>query len=227
MPPQTIWPSRPRFQKRARKLIEAPMPTRMSGAACTSTARKLCSSSTLLANSPSRLPAGTPETIRMAAEMSMPVAIEPPTATACFQAGISSRTSSTKRPNPRPPPFAADAALSESVGSIASRSGMIHHGAADRLAVGGRVELRNNAAAGHDSDAVGDAEDLVEILADEHDGGTGLARVEESLVHCRAGAHVEPARRTVSDDDRRRAAQFARQDQLLGIAARQQPRALP
>ena len=53
-------------------------------------------------------------------------------------------------------------------GKAALRSDMVHHGAADGVAVGGSVELGDDAAARHHADAVGDAEHFVEVLADQH-----------------------------------------------------------
>ena len=139
--------------------------------------------------------------------MSIPNTIEPPTASACFQAGMSSRTSRTKRgSDPRArsmtrPPGAK--------GHAASRSGMVHHGAPDRLTIRGRVETGDDAAARHRPDPVGNAEHLVEILADQHDGGARIAGGKETPVHRGVGPHVQSAGRTVRDNDGGFAAQLA------------------
>ena len=61
----------------------------------------------------------------------------------------------------------------------------------------------DDAAAVHDADAVGEEQDLVEVLADQEDAGAGVARVAEPLVHRGGGAHVEAAARAVGE--RRRA----------------------
>ncbi len=99
---------------------------------------------------------------------------------------------------------------------------MIHHGSANRLPIGWPHEFAHNPPPGHHADAIRQAENLVKILADEHNGSTALARSQQALVHSGAGARVEPATWTVRDDDRRLAAEFSRNDELLRVAPREQ-----
>ena len=78
---------------------------------------------------------------------------------------------------------------------------MVHHGAANGVAVGGSVELGNNASARHHADAVGNTEDFVEVLADEYDRRAGVAGGDQPSVHGRACPHVEPAGRAMGDNN--------------------------
>src|ERR1700691_1066670 len=126
----------------------------------------------------------------MTAEMNIPIRIEHATAMTCFQAGISSRTSKIMRPNgQRPLPRAATRGTA-SGDKAASWSDMIHHGASNGVAIGGSVEFGDDTAARHDADAVGNAEHLVEVLADEHHRRAPVAGRDKPRVHGRAGAHV-------------------------------------
>src|SRR5580700_748874 len=104
---------------------------------------------------------------------------------------------------------------------------MVHHDPADSLAVGRRLELGGDPAARHDADAIREIEHLIEVIADQQDGGAAGARFQKALVHRRAGAHVETAAWTMRHDDFRVAAEFPRDDQLLRVAAGEQSRALP
>jgi hypothetical protein len=52
---------------------------------------------------------------------------------------------------------------------------MIHHGAANSLAVGRPLEFRDNAAAGHDADAVRETQHFVEVFADQNYCGASVA----------------------------------------------------
>src|ERR1700691_3113967 len=123
----------------------------------------------------------------MTAETNMPIRIERPTATTCFQAGISSRTSRITRPNGRRPPRKEIGRDGESADKAASWSDMIHHGASNGVAIGGSVEFGDDTAARHHADAVGDAEHLVEILADQHHCRAGVAGRDKPRVHGGAG----------------------------------------
>ena len=104
---------------------------------------------------------------------------------------------------------------------------MIHHGPANSLTVGRPVKFRDNAAACHDSDAIRRTQYLVEILADQDHRGAAVARRQQTLVHGEACAGVETAARAVGDHDRRIAAEFTGDDQLLRVAAGQKRRFLP
>ena len=97
---------------------------------------------------------------------------------------------------------------------------MIHHGAANGLAVRRPVEFRDDPAAGHDADTVGEGQHLVEIFADEHHGGAAVARRQQALMHGVAGSRVKAAARAMGDHDGGAAAEFAGDDELLRVAAR-------
>ena len=97
---------------------------------------------------------------------------------------------------------------------------MVHHSVSDLLPVRGSLELGNDAPAGHHTNPVGQAQNLVEVVADQQDGCTGVARAQQPLVNRSARTDVETAARTMSDDDARDFRQFARQHEFLGIAAR-------
>ena len=56
-------------------------------------------------------------------------------------------------------------------------SSMMHHDAADGLPVYRRVEFGGNPAAGHDPDAIGKIEHLVEVIANQYDRRASRARV--------------------------------------------------
>ena len=47
------------------------------------------------------------------------------------------------------------------------------------------------------ADAIGQKQDLVEIVADQHDGGAPVARRQQTSMHGGAGADIEAAARTV------------------------------
>ena len=163
----------------------------------------------------------------MTAEMNMPIRIEQATATTCFQAGISSRTSRIMRPNGRRPLAGTAIGGAPSGDKATSWSDMIHHGASNSVAISRSVEFGHDTAARHHADAIGDAEHLVEILANQHHRRASVAGRDKPGVHGGAGPNVEPAGRAVGDNDRRREAEFARQNKLLGVAAGQCSGALP
>src|SRR5690349_23030842 len=83
---------------------------------------------------------------------------------------------------------------------------------------------RRHATAIHDDDAVGQREQLVEILGDEQDAGAPGAGFQELLMDIADRADVEAARRLVGEDDARIARHLAAEDQLLHVAAREEAR---
>ena len=91
----------------------------------------------------------------------------------------------------------------------------------------------------HDGDAVGQREDLVQVLADQQHAAPARAGVQQLLVHVGHRADVQAPGRLVGDDQRRCARrlpayrragparqghQHAPEDQLLHVAARQRAR---
>ena len=59
---------------------------------------------------------------------------------------------------------------------------MMHHDPADSLAICRRLELGGDPAARHDTDAIGEIEHLVEVIADQQDGGAAGARLDRKSV---------------------------------------------
>src|SRR6266699_1274698 len=200
-----------------RKARLAPSPTRIRGAAWISTPRRFSAVSTA-ASSLASVSGAMPATARMAMEMARPRISEVPTNAACFHGDRSWRTSSVRRPRPR----AAEGAGEVNGPAWRERSSMIDHSTADRLAIGGALEFADNGAPAHHADAVRQAQDLIEVFADQDDGRTAFARRDQALMDGRAGARVQPAARAVCDHDLRRAAELPRDDQLLRIAAGQE-----
>ena len=106
--------------------------------------------------------------------------------------------------------------------SLAERqvlSSMMHHDAADRLPVRRRLKFRGNPATRHDADTIGEIEHLVKVVADQYDCRSAGARFEQPLMHRRAGSNVETPAWTVRNDDFGITGEFARNDQLLRVAA--------
>src|SRR5437899_3134290 len=207
----------PRFQKPMRNARLAPSPTRISGAACTSTPRRFSAVSTP-ASSLANVSGGMPAAARMAMEMASPKISDAPTKAACFHGDRSWRTSRVRRPRPRE----AEGAGEVKGSTRRKKSSMIDHSTADRLAVRRTLEFADDRAPAHHADAVRQAQDLVEILADQHDRRAAFARCDQTLMHGGAGADVEASARAVCDHDVGLAAEFAREDELLRIAAGQE-----
>src|SRR5882724_355115 len=210
IPPKIIWPSIPRFQKPMRKARLAPSPTRIRGAAWISTPRRFSAVSTA-ASSLASISGAMPATARIAVEMTSPRISEVPTNAACFHGDRSWRTSSVRRPRPRD----AEGAGEVDGPACRKRSSMVDHSTADRLAIRGAPEFADNGAPAHHADAVRQAQDLIEVFADQDDGRTMFARRDQALMDGRAGARVKPAARAVRDHDLRRAAELPRDNQLL------------
>ena len=83
----------------------------------------------------------------------------------------------------------------------------------------GRVDLSGDRALVHDHDAVGQSEDLIEVLADQEHAdaaGRGLAQV---LVHGLDRADIEPTGRSRGNEHARLARELAGEDDLLQVAA--------
>ena len=78
-------------------------------------------------------------------------------------------------------------------------------------------------AAMHDGDPVGKAQQLVQVLGDQHDPGTAAARVEQAAMDERHRTDVEPAGRLIGQDQARVELQHAAEQQLLDVAAGEQP----
>src|SRR5262249_49478533 len=68
--------------------------------------------------------------------------------------------------------------------------------------------------------------DFVEVIADQHDRGAGGARVEQTVLHRSAGAHIETAAWTVRDNHLGLTAELAGDNQLLRVAAGEERRPL-
>src|SRR5260370_38230013 len=95
-------------------------------------------------------------------------------------------------------------------------SSMIHHGPANALSIGRAGKFGNDPAPRDHADAIRQGENLVEILADEQHAGAAIAGSDEALVDRRASAGIEAPARAMGDDDRRLAAELARDPALLG-----------
>src|ERR1700730_17168095 len=223
MPPNIIWPSSPRFQNPIRKARLAPSPTSTSGAAWTSTARRLSAlwdsaSSSESVRGAMTAKASTPS------ESANPITSEPARKPDCFHVDSRWRMSRVRRPKRRR--AGSDMGGDLSWPAIAPGSSMVHHGAADRLAVGRSLKLGSEPSARHHADAVGQSKNFVEILADEQDTGAPITGSDQTLVDRGAGTGIESAARAMRDHDGRLAAELARNHQLLGITAGQQRRSL-
>src|SRR5216683_2743945 len=219
MPPNSIWPSSPRFQNPMRKARLAARPTSISGAAWRSTPRRLVVLNTL-ANSSASWRGAIPAAARIASEIASPTTSELPRNSACFHPGRVCRTSRTSLKRPRRGLEFARPAFS------AATSCMIHHGAANSLAIRRPLKLGDYPAARHDADAVRKSQHLVEILADQDNCGAKLAGGNQALMHRIASARVQTAARTVGHDDGWAPIEFAGDDKLLRVAAGQQRGAL-
>src|SRR5205085_991652 len=64
-------------------------------------------------------------------------------------------------------------------------------------------------AARNDGDAVGDLEDLVEILADHQDCRSAAGKIDQRLADSRRGTGIDAPGRLVDDQNRRRAVKLA------------------
>src|SRR5258706_3820795 len=199
--PQIIWPSSPRFQKRTRNASEAASPIMIIGAAWNSPAWRFCLSKNVCTTNSLRRSAGdTPASGSMAVEMTTRVRTAAARIAPCCCQEVRWRISSAKR-----------------------RSGMIDHGAADRLPIGGLRQLGDDAPARHDAHPVGERQHFVEVLADEQHGGALRPRREPALVHLRARAHVEPAARAVRQHEAGPLPELAREHPVLRVAPRAPP----
>ena len=95
------------------------------------------------------------------------------------------------------------------------------HEQADLFLVRGpAVERRDQLAAIHDRDPVGQLEDLVELGRDEQDRRSGVTHLDRPAMDEFDAADVEPARRLVENKELGGAAELARHDGLLLVAAR-------
>src|SRR5882724_13058453 len=119
-----------------------------------------------------------PAAARMAMETASPKTSDEPTKAARFHGDRSWRTSSVSRPRPREAEGAGE--IKES--AWREKSSMIDHSTADRLAVRRALEFADDGASAHHADAVRQAQDFVEVLADQHDRGTAFARRDQALI---------------------------------------------
>src|SRR5262249_26122234 len=87
------------------------------------------------------------------------------------------------------------------------------------------VEVAGHATLVHDGDAVGESQDLVQVLADQEHGYTLACRLPEVGVHRLDPAHVEAARRRGGDEDAGGAGELAAEDELLQVSAGEVARA--
>src|ERR1700722_10425115 len=99
---------------------------------------------------------------------------------------------------------------------------MAHHGTADRLAIRRSVEFGDNLAGGHHADSIGQAEHLIEILADKNDSHAIVTSREQTPMNRGARAYVQPSARAMHDDDRRFATELPLHHQLLRVSTGQQ-----
>src|ERR1700752_2342010 len=151
-------------------------------------------------NSSNRADGFTPAAISNAAEMPRPTTSAQARISACIQGDMCCRSSRLSRPSRQRWTAALPSGAAALPAAGAACSSMVHHDAADGLAIGRRREFGGDAAAGHDADAIGEIEHLVEVVADQQDGGAGRAGFQKALVHGGAGAHVEAAAWAVGDD---------------------------
>src|SRR5260221_3464445 len=99
----------------------------------------------------------------------------------------------------------ADLALPPKIAAsvFASTSSMIDHRLSYRLPVGWGSKFGDDAATCHDANAIGEGENLVEIVADENYRRSGCSGSQESRVNGGSSAHVDTAAPGVRHDDRR------------------------
>ena len=81
------------------------------------------------------------------------------------------------------------------------------------------------AAAIDDGDAVGETQDLVEIIGDEEHRCSPLARLDQMLMHIGHSTDIQAARRLAGENEAGFERERAPQDQLLHVAAGQEPHA--
>src|ERR1700761_1715590 len=182
-------------------------------------------------NSSNKAEGFTPAAIKSAAEMPSPTTSAPARISACNQGHIccrSSRLSLLSR-HPLPAPFVSSgcAAPEEAPAPATVLLSMMHHDAADGLAIGRCRKLCSDTATSHHADTIGEIEHLVEVIADQYDGHAVGACFEQSFLHGRTRANVEATAWTMRDDDLRVAGEFASDDELLRVAAGELSRALP
>ena len=99
---------------------------------------------------------------------------------------------------------------------------MADHRLTDSVPVQWRAEVADDASAHHDTSTVGKGQHLVEVLADEQDGGSAVAGCAKPCVNLGACSHIESAARAMCEDQLRFAVKLACNDQLLGISAREE-----
>src|SRR5881392_392571 len=115
----------------------------------------------------------------MATEMASPIASDTARNAACFHGDKLCRMSSAMRP--KRGAVRAGEAVDRSPLLCATMSCMTDHGTADGLAVRGPLEFGHDAAPCHDTDAIRQIENFIEVFADEHDGRAMFTRRQQTL----------------------------------------------
>src|SRR5829696_4308837 len=101
-------------------------------------------------------------------------------------------------------------------------AGDAHHLEPDLVArPRGRRPRRPELAAADHRDAVGDLEQLVEILADDEDAGALDRKIDQRLPDEPRRAGIDPPSRLIDDEDGRAADDLAADDEFLQVAARE------
>src|SRR6186997_263810 len=85
----------------------------------------------------------------------------------------------------------------------------------------GRRDARRDAAARDDDEPVADLEQLLELLADDEDGGAAVAQGEQLAADLRRRADVDAPRRLRDDEEPGLGVDLAADDELLQVAARE------
>src|SRR5271156_318277 len=149
-----------------------------------------------------------------------------PRITAWYHAEMLWRTSSVTRPRRSlPAVLSARCRFALTAGGITSSS-MMHHDAPHRLPVRRSLKFRRDPATRHHADPIRQVEHLIEVIADQYDCRSAGARVEQPLMHRRAGPNIETPARTVRNDDLGITSEFTSDDQLLRVAAGKERRFL-
>ena len=77
---------------------------------------------------------------------------------------------------------------------------------------------------GQNRDAAGERQNLIEVFADHQHADATRGGRKQPVLHSRRRPHIQAARRGMNHQDGKFALEFPRQDEFLGIAAREQPR---
>src|SRR5712692_9639769 len=122
-----------------------------------------------------------------------------------------------------PPALLPRASAAYPAGAGSSRRNAGHH-QAKVLHIGRRPRHdADDATLVDHRDAVREQEDLVQVLADEQDPDAIACGLQQETAHRLCSTDVEATRGIGSDDHIRAARQLASQDDLLDVAAREEP----